>query len=366
MSRVTFRTARYARAWIVGPTNFAEEELRLDRGGTTIPATLVRPLQTSERLPAWVVLHGITRQGRAHEQLARFTRAIISTGAVAIVPEVPEWREMALAPHLVVPTLKAAIAGLRSSEWAREAPVGVIGFSFSAPHVIAATAHPDLREDIAGSVAFGGYCDLARTIRFLMTGMHEWKGRHQRLIPDAYGRWIVAANYMTAVPEYEDATDVADALRTLARHAGDVSIPALDPRLDPRKAELRASVAEERRPLFDLFAPVSARLPDAERGPEAAEALAAAAHKVDAESEPARALAAVEHPVHVLHGRRDHLIPFSEGLRLQEALPAGTWSRATITRLFGHSKQDSFPSLLRALKELPMFFGALRGLLQLV
>lgn len=361
-----FRTARYARAWLTGNDRCVEEEITLDRDGTDIRASFVRPEGRERELPAWVVLHGITRRGTAHAQLARFTRAIVSTGAVAMVPEVPEWRELSLSPRLAIPTVKAGVAGLRDSGWARNAPIGVIGFSFGAPHAVGATAHPELENELAGAVSFGGYCDLGRTVRFLMTGRHEWNGRVYELRPDPYGRWIVAANYLTAVDEYADAQDVAEALRTLAEHAGDVGIPSLDPGLDPKKAELRASVAEERRQLFDLFAPGSAIVPDARKGAEIAEALVAAATRTDPGMEPSGALAAVRHPVHLLHGRRDHLIPFSETLRLRAALDRAPSARVTVTRLFGHSAQDSFPSALRALREVPVFALALRRVLRLV
>lgn len=366
MAAPRFRTARYALAWLADPTDFVEQEVTLDREGTPVPATLVRPRRENGALPAWVVLHGVTRLGRAHEQLARFTRTLASTGAVAVVPEVPEWREFRLAPRLAVPTVGAAIAGLRASGWAREAPVGVIGFSFGAPHAIAATAHADLRDQVAGSVAFGGYCSLQRTMRFLMTGRHDWGDRSHRTVPDAYGRWIVAANYLTAVPGHEDAVDVTEALRALCAEAGDRGIPGVDPRLDALKHELRDRLPEERRTLFDLFAPEGATLPDAERAPEMAERIAAAAHRVDSAVEPVGALGRVELPVHVLHARYDNLIPYSEGLRLHQCLPEDTWSKITITRLFGHSGQSSRPSLGGALKELPGFLAALRGVLRLV
>lgn len=338
----------------------------LDRGDLRVPATLARPKGADGPLPAWVVLHGITRRGRSHAQLQRFTRALVESGAVAIVPDVPEWRELDLVPRLTVPTLRAAIVGLRDSGWARDEPVGVMGFSFGAPHAIVATAHPSLASDIAGSVAFGAYCSLDRTIRFLMTGVHEWSGRTYRVRPDAYGRWIFAANYLTAVPEHARAADVAFALRSLALLAGDLGIASLDASLDPHKTTLRQSVAEDRRWLFDLFAPPSDQPPARELAAGLAEALTVAARPADPLGEPERAFGGVARPVHVLHGRYDALIPFSEGLRLRNALPASTWSRATVTRLFGHSGEESYAAALRSARELPRFLQALRGILRLV
>jgi hypothetical protein len=360
------RTLRYARAWLGGAHRFVEENVVLDRGDVRVPATLARPKGADGPLPAWVVLHGITRRGRSHVQLQRFTRALVETGAVAIVPDIPEWRELDLVPRLTVPTLRAAIAGLRDSGWARDEPVGVMGFSFGAPHAIVATAHPSLSNDVAGSVAFGAYCSLDRTIRFLMTGVHEWDGRTYGVVPDAYGRWIFAANYLTAVPEHARASDVSFALRSLALLAGDLGIASLDASLDAHKVSLREAVAEDRRWLFDLFAPHSNRLADPELAGNMAEALIAAARPADPLAEPAQAFAAVARPVHVLHGRHDALIPFSESLRLRAALPQGTWSRATVTRLFGHSGEESYAAALRSARELPRFLRALQGLLRLV
>ncbi len=366
MSHGSFRTARYARAWLSGHDPCVEEVVQLDRGGTRVPARIVRPAAARGPLPAWIVLHGITRRGSEHAQLQRFTRAVVSTGAVAIIPEVPEWMALSLAPDLAVPTVKAGVAGLRESGWALDAPVGLIGFSFGGPHAVTATAHPDLEEDVAGSVAFGGYCNLRRAVRFLLTGVHEWRGRPYRLTPDSYGRWIIGSNYLTAIDEYAHAGDVAKALGGLAAHAGDTGIPSLDPRLDPKKAELRAGLPEDQIPLFDLFAPGSAILPDPEQAAEMAEALVVAALRTDPEIEPRPALARVRKPVHLLHGRRDHLIPFSESLRLREALPRSTPAHLTVTRLFGHSAQDSFPSMMKAAREIPVFFTALRRVLRLV
>jgi pimeloyl-ACP methyl ester carboxylesterase len=118
--------------------------------------------------------------------------------------------------------------------------------------------------------------------------------------------------------------------------------------------------------LFDLFAPGAATLPDPDRGAQVAEALAAAARSMDPCVEPLHTLAEVRHPVHLLHGRRDHLIPFSESLRLRDSIPRTTPTHVTVTRLFGHSAQDSFPSVLSALREIPVFAVALRRVLRLV
>ena len=358
------RAYRYARAWLAGPVSTAAEEATLDRAGTQVPATVVRPRAASSGLPAWIVLHGVTRAGRLHPQLVRFTHALVSSGAVAIVPEVPEWRELDFAPDVATPTVAAAATGLRETGWALDAPVSVIGFSFGAPHAIASAADPALAGAIARTVGFGGYCDVLATFRFMMTGLYERNGHRARERPDPYGRWIVAANYLADVPEHRDAGDVAEALRALAAHSGDVGAPAWDPVYEPVAAGLREGIAPERRALFDLFVQPGGGVADEAAAAEIAEKLAAAAERKHPLLDPRPRLARVERPVHVLHGHGDVLIPCSEAYELRRALPPDTPCDVTVTRLFGHTEQDPF-SPLHALREVPRFMRALSSMLGL-
>ena len=209
MPAASARTFHYIRSWLTGRDDLVTAELTLDRDGVQVPATLVSPRASSGPLPAWVVLHGITRPGRDHAQLVRFTRAVAAGGCTVLIPEVPEWRELDLAPTLTLPTVLASVRTLEARASVAPERIGLVGFSFGAPQALAAAGHPDLRHRLAGVVGFGGYCDLERTILFQLTGRHEWEGREHFLRPDPYGRWIVAANYVTSVPGLEDAGDVA-------------------------------------------------------------------------------------------------------------------------------------------------------------
>jgi len=366
MPPLSNRAIRYARAWVTSPGDVAEDEIQIERGGLSIPATLVRPRRLREPLPSLVIMHGITRPGRAHRQLVRFTRAVASAGVATIVPEVPEWRELRLAPHLSTPTIAAAIEGLRQTGVARDERVGVVGFSFGAPHAIAACGSPELRDRVAGACGFGGYCSIETSLRFMMTGRHEWQGTQHRLAPDPYGRWIVAANYLTAIPEHHDAGDVTEALRRLAARAGDVGAPSWDPLYDDTIRGLRAGIEESRRWLFDAFATVSGEPAELEpdQASRLAHAMAEAARRTDPLIDPGPRLSAVQCPVHVLHGRDDQLIPFTESLRLRDAI-ARAPVRLTVTRLFGHSGHGVFP-FARAFREIPLFARALDAILSIV
>src|SRR6185436_17868084 len=136
-------------------------------------------------------------------QLVRFARSLAHTGAAVLVPEVPEWKALRLAPGLTVPTVRAAVPALHAIPGVGGQPVGLIGFSFGAPHAVAAAALPELAWALRSVVGFGGYCDLLRTLRFLFLGEHDWRGERFHVTPDPYGRWIVAGNYLPHIPGLE-------------------------------------------------------------------------------------------------------------------------------------------------------------------
>jgi pimeloyl-ACP methyl ester carboxylesterase len=366
MPPTMFRTFRYTACWLTGRASLVTREIQLDRAGTPVPATLIMPAGAGRPLPTWIVLHGITRPGRAHPTLVRFTRALAASRCAVLVPEVPEWRELSLATHLTVPTIEAGLAALAALDEVAHLPVGLVGFSFGAPQAIAASADPAICDRIGGVVGFGGFCDLEHTLRFQFTGEHEWGRDRHHLRPDPYGRWIVGANYLTAIPGYEGRGAAADALRRLAAVAGDSGILSWDATFEEPKGELRRALPAEDREVFDLFAPASPAEPDRAAGEAMAVALADAGRRVEPAIEATRSFGDVRGPIHILHGRQDHLIPFSEAFRLRDALPPEAVAGATVTSLFGHSARDPFPGLVEGARETVSFFRALTGVLGVV
>jgi len=366
MFRGMLRTARYAHSWKTG-ADVLVDEIAFERSGTVVPATLLRPAAGGESLAGWIALGGISRMARHHPQLVRLASALASSGAAVLVPEVPEWRSLELAPKVVGPTIKGCIEALRRRADVAPGKLGLIGFSFGAPQVAIAAARDELSEQVAGIVLFGGYCCLERTMTCLLTGTHEWEGNAYNLRPDPFGGWVVASNHLTDVPGFEDAEDVAAALHTLAFEASERRIPAWDPYHDAMITQLRESLPEARRPLYDLFAMPSDRVhPEPEEGRAMALELAEACRRAEPLLDPATDLARVGLPTQLIHGRGDRLIPFTEGCRLFEGLPEHARRSLTVTSLFNHTADHAPPSAVdRARENLKLLF-AIRGLVNTV
>lgn len=384
------RTVGYVRQWGREAWAGREWELEFDRGDRRLPASIFAP--AGEGLPdhAWLVLHGITRPGRAHPSLLRFARAVASSGALVVVPEVPEWIELSLAPEQTLPTALASLTLLEDELGIPAARTGMMGFSFGAPQGLVAASDPQIVDRIAGVAGFGGYCDLERAVRFLFTGVHEWQGSSAVRRPDPYGRWIVAANFLLEVPGYSGAEAVRDALLELAQEVGEQQIPAWDPIFDPIKDRVKARLSPDETHLFERFAPHSSvslavgvrdgagglggagRPPGAEASDEAerwAERLTEAGRRTTPLIDPVQGLGRTPRHVELLHGLGDDLIPYTETLRWGERLTAARRDhgqpppRTTITPLFAHSREEPKLNPVRMARETVRFVRALSRIL---
>jgi len=366
MLRGALRTARYARSWSAG-ADVTVHETTIQRDGIELPATLLLPRSHRGQLPGWIAVGGVSLMGRFHPQLVRFARALASSGAAVLVPEVPEWKQLSVTPTVVAPTIRGCVEVLAQRPEVRPGKVGVIGFSFGAPSVALAASEDGLAEHIAGIVMFGGYCSLERTLTCFLTGRHEWEGVDYELSPDPYGRWVLGSNHLTSVPGHEDAEDVASALHSLASAASGERVSAWEPHHDRMIADLRAGISTSRRSLFDCFArPAGAAPPDFDQCVHLAKELTSACRRWEPLLEPSESLRRIEVPVQVIHGHGDRLVPFTEGLRLMDGFPQGMRRGVTVTRLINHSKDQAPETLSDQVVERAALFGALRRLINTV
>jgi dienelactone hydrolase len=334
----TFRFFRHFLRPVEGAV--VREETTYRRGDRDLPATLYRPASGEDDVPGWMALHGLTYRGREHESLVRLASALAASGAVVLVPDFPEWRDLRVRPEATVETIKAAVLELDRRGLVEPGRIGALGFSFGATQALVAASDPALDGHIAGVAAWGGYADIGRATRFGFSGDHELDGEHHHLDPDPYGRWILAGNYLTLLPEHRDDASLARALHDLAREAGRRGIMSWSPETDPLKAAARAALDGRQREVFDLLAPpAGSRYSDADRArlAELGQRIADAAVEREPLLDARPYLDRVPVPVFLAHGRGDRLMPWTELVRLERALPPGLPVWSGITSLFSHS-----------------------------
>lgn len=345
----------------------ASSETTYPLGDTEVEATVYRPHRRG-RLPGWLVLHGLTYSGRKHPSLVRFVTSVAAAGNVVLVPDIPEWRKLRVAPAVTRETIRSAVRQLHERDDVDAKRVGLFGFSFGATQALIAAADPEIQSLLHGIAAWGGYCDIDRLFVFGMTGEHELDGAECRLEPDPYGAWVMAGTYLTRIPGHESHGRVATALHELALEAGRVGVYAWEPVYDPVKKRLRESLDGEERELFDVVAPCTGEpAGDIAYRRSLGRALADTVRRVDPGLDPLPFLDAVGVDVLLAHGRDDRLIPWTETVRLARRLPTERVTGPVITALFAHSGgADLSLGPLHVAREGLRFAGVLRSILRLI
>lgn len=309
-------------------------------------------------LPGWLLLHGAAVQGPDHPALMRFAAALAYSGSVVLIPEIPGWSRLDLNPEHADGVVARALQYLVGDTGVLPGGAVLAGFSFGCPQAIRIAA--DLAGDgrVRGVVGFGGYCDLSTAVRFGLTGEYEWQGRTRRAPPDPYGRWVLGGNYLKP--------PVSGALLKLAALAGARGVMAWEPYYDGAKEALARAMPPDSRRLFRLFAPPAGSEPEPGEAARAAASLARAALG----AHPLLVLpgsfdGAALPSVHLLHGRGDPLVPFTETLALERRLLEAGVPRVstTVTGLIAHARESGrmVAQPLEALR----FLRAMRNLMSL-
>lgn len=292
----------------------SREPGRLDSSQGTFEVDVYTRTDGQERANLLLV-PGVTPQGRDDPRLVEFAELLAQAQFRVIVPELPNLRELKVSAE-DADSLGALLDHLSGSAEEETRPLGLVAISYAAgPALIAASqATPQDRPDFM--LAIGGYYDTENVVRYFTTGAfrrtenQDW----QEGQPHPKARWM----FLQANAERLDNADDALALGRLA--AAKLSDPSA------RISALRSRLGPEGRAVLALLENDDpeevkahiASLPEELRSELAALNLAG------------RSLEALDFPILLLHGRDDPVIPYSESLRLAEALPEGN-AEVTLT-----------------------------------
>ena len=268
---------------------------------------------------AVVVVPGLTPDGKDDARLVAFAKSLARAQFLVLVPDIANTRALKVSAADGAFIADAIEELAQRAAGGGESSVGLVAISYAVGPALLAATQPPAGRHVRFIVAIGGYYDIEAAIAFVTTGYYRAPdGSWQHAAPNEWGKWVFVRSNADRVGDPGD----RDRLRRIAER-----------RLADPKAgigDLVARLGPDGRAVYDLVSngdparvPVLiGRLPAAIRDE---------LRRLDLKGRDFRAIAG---PVFLVHGRDDAIIPYSESVKLAEAL--GPRADLTILDHFAH------------------------------
>jgi len=309
--------------WTAAP---GREDLTIPLPGKVLAARLFRPGGTA-RGAGVVLVHGVNETGKDDPRIIWVADLLARAGFVVLTPDFTGFKSLTLRAsdtHEIVGSarfLNGRMPGDRPDK------VGVVAFSYGAGPAVVAAAEPAVRDQARFVVSFGGYYDLANVITFVTTGWYAYKGEQGQLAPNPYNRWIFLKYNMDLLSDPLDRVILGE----ITRHKAERPLVEAEP--------LAANLTPEGRAIYEL---IGNR--DPARVPGLLRRLDPGVAAQIARLSPSRAVKGVRAHLFIVHSNPDEFIPFTESLRLAEAVPDPSRVHLAILGGFRHVRPE-FPAL---------------------
>lgn len=255
---------------------------------------------------ALVLVPGVVREGKDDRRLIAFAQVLSQAKFLVLVPEIENLRDLRVSPDDAT-AIGDAVAHL--SRTVDGAGVGLVAISYAAGPALIASVQERTRPLLRFVMAVGGYYDIETTVTFFTTGhFRESPDRPWRRVePNPYGKWVFLKSNVGRVADRVD--------RALLREMAEL-------KLQDRQADIGALASRLRADGRSVYALFTNSDPDRVPG-----LIAALPEKIRADMQRLNPrtseLSELEATLFLVHGRDDQIIPFTESIALDAAVPEG-------------------------------------------
>lgn len=288
------------------------ETVDVEVGTLVNPADIYLPVEPPRA--GLLLVPGVARGGKDDPRLINFANTLARLGFAVLVPHLESLKDLSVRPFHAQIVAASFMALCRNPLWAPEGRAGIGGLSFAMGPGVLAAVTPGIAEHVRFVFCIGGYFDLWAQARFVTTG--AYRALHlagevaawQKMVPDHYGRWVLAASL---APHIVDEPSRAAVQSMIDRRQPDAHAAIDDLLLQVRDPDAQALLNLIQNTEDDRFDELVAALP-----PQMSADL-------DALNVAGRDLSHLKARLILVHGYEDNLIPYVQSQALHCSVPAG-------------------------------------------
>lgn len=305
---------------------------------------------------AYLVAQGLHYDGPADPRMERFLRVLAHAGFLVMAPFLPDYTALRVGEGVVGDLARSFEALLALPERPAGVAPGIFSVSFGSLPALRLSSSPAYADRVGGLVLFGAYGDFGDTLRFCL-------GHDRRGLPrDPLNQPVVLLNLLDVLEEaHGDLAEVGAAWVRYVKATWGREEMKREERYRPIALRMAAEISDEgKRRLFLQGTGIE---------PGAMEiCLSALAKKTERQRflDPRPHLGGLLCPVHIVHGRDDDVIPFTQAEVLARAMPGGIPVATHLTGLYSHTRAAGAAARLSELPALAREGRTLLGILRAI
>jgi pimeloyl-ACP methyl ester carboxylesterase len=287
---------------IDGPTKTA---VTVPSRGRKIHADLYYPHEGGKKYPLLLV-HGVNLSGKDDEQIVLLAKDLSRAGFLVLVPDLEGVKNLRIRiadAEDILQSFRYLSRVENNGSKKTGSRGGMIGINVGAGPMLLAAADPRIRDKVSVVATVGGYYDLRNVLSFALTGAYEYGGHRGYVRPDASLRWMLAYKNLDLLHSSDD----REKLRTIIEKRNRYEVAAAESLAKSLGPEGRAVNAFLVNTDPEHFSPLYERLPLPVR-------------EYVYQLSPARAIKYITASFVIIHGIDDYFIPYTESMRLADAV----------------------------------------------
>ena len=289
--------------------------------GDDVPMRIWHP-RSSGPVPAIILFQGASPAGENHEILNRLARGLAKVGFKVYIPGLPRLKEVLIREETVEQMVEIFLQVHQRPDVLSDR-ITTIGFSFGGSQLVKACLDPRMNGLPAKVLSYGSYFDLERTLKFVLTGECSHAGKDYSYDPHEWGNIVFFHNYIDYFDGDFNIEEIRRYFLALVEEDG-----VMEDHL--------AALSEKDRSFIDLIST------DRKKSLELALSVLPNLRSTVESLSPRYFTEKINFSLHLVHGARDNMIPFTETMAFSDTLEKqGTEVHTFISGLYSHNEAES-------------------------